>query len=275
MSVREWCSIGTKVSDRKRFQLRFRFQLSARDITSAAEQVDAAKMAEGVEQRLAWNLEFMSKEQLREFLLRLPDKDLCQHSPGATPAQPEEVCGMEVASCLVAQYGEQQAWDLALQTWEQMGMRQLCAIARKEAALQSGIKEKFHNKKRESSYPTESWRNEYLHQKFTQLLLLHRSQPRGYCFLLWRRRNHEVVDEQRHLMEIGDLFGPGLSNQGEPPTIVVHGLAGIGKSTLARQVRRAWEEGWLFRDRFKHVFYFNCRELAQSETMSLAELIPC
>ncbi|XP_006767850.2 PREDICTED: NACHT, LRR and PYD domains-containing protein 1-like [Myotis davidii] len=74
-------------------------------------------------------------------------------------------------------------------------------------------------------------------------------------------------------MEIRDLFGPGLSAQEEPPTVVVHGVAGIGKSTLARQVRRAWEEGWLFRDRFKHVFYFNCRELAQSETMSLAELI--
>uniref|UniRef100_G1Q0M5 NACHT domain-containing protein n=1 Tax=Myotis lucifugus TaxID=59463 RepID=G1Q0M5_MYOLU len=68
-------------------------------------------------------------------------------------------------------------------------------------------------------------------------------------------------------------FGPGLSTQEEPPTVVVHGVAGIGKSTLARQVRRAWEEGWLFRDRFKHVFYFDCRELAQSETMSLAELI--
>ncbi|XP_005870375.1 PREDICTED: NACHT, LRR and PYD domains-containing protein 1 [Myotis brandtii] len=75
------------------------------------------------------------------------------------------------------------------------------------------------------------------------------------------------------MMEIGDLFGPGLSTQEEPPTVVVHGVAGIGKSTLARQVRRAWEEGWLFKDLFKHVFYFNCRELAQSETMSLAELI--
>uniref|UniRef100_G1PZX1 NLR family pyrin domain containing 1 n=1 Tax=Myotis lucifugus TaxID=59463 RepID=G1PZX1_MYOLU len=135
------------------------------------------------------------------------------------------------------------------------------------------IKEKYQNQRRESCCPTQSWRNEYLHQKFTQLLLLHRSQHRGYDFLLRRRRNHEVVDEQGQLMEIGDLFGPGLRTQEEPPTVVVHGVAGIGKSTLARQVRRAWEEGWLFRNRFKHVFYFNCRELAQSETMSLAELI--
>ncbi|EPQ17882.1 NACHT, LRR and PYD domains-containing protein 1 [Myotis brandtii] len=230
-------------------------------------------MAEGVKQRLAWTLELMSKEQLREFLLRLPDKDLCQHSPGVTPAQPEEVGGMEVASRLVAQHGEQQAWELAQQTWEQMGLSQLCAPARKESAMQSGVKEKYQNQRRESSCPTQSWRNEYLHQKSTQLLLLHRSQHRGYDFLLRSRKNHQVVDKQRHLMEIGDLFGPGLSTQEEPPTVVVHGVAGIGKSTLARQVRRAWEEGRLFRDLFKHVFYFNCRELAQSETMSLAELI--
>ncbi|EPQ17887.1 NACHT, LRR and PYD domains-containing protein 1 [Myotis brandtii] len=241
-------------------------------MASATDMASAAEMAHGVQQPLARMLECMNKEQLREFLLRLPDKHLCQHSPGATPVQPEEVGGMEVASHLVAQYGEQQAWDLALQTWEQMGLSELCARAQKEPAMKSGVKEKYQNQRRESSCPTQSWRNEYLHQKFTQLLLRHRSQPRGYDFLL-RRRNHEVVDEQGQLMEIGDLFGPGLSTQEEPPTVVVHGVAGIGKSTLARQVRRAWEEGWLFKDLFKHVFYFNCRELAQSETMSLAELI--
>ncbi|XP_023603578.1 NACHT, LRR and PYD domains-containing protein 1-like [Myotis lucifugus] len=116
----------------------FRIPMSARDLTSAAEQVGATKMTEGVQQRLAWTLEFMSKEQLREFLLRLPDKDLCQHSPGETPAQPEEVGGMEVASLLVAQHGEQQAWNLAQQTWEQMGLSQLCAAPLKESAMQSG-----------------------------------------------------------------------------------------------------------------------------------------
>ncbi|XP_070249652.1 NACHT, LRR and PYD domains-containing protein 1-like isoform X1 [Myotis yumanensis] len=182
-----------------------------------------------------------------------------------------------------------------------MGLSELCARAQEEPAMKSGvfsrkqtltlnwragglfrkwfpgstirrekregIKEKYQNQRRESSHPTQSWRNEYLHQKFIQLLLLFRSQPRGYGVL------NQEISEQIHLMEIGDLFGPGLSTQKQPPTVVVHGVAGIGKSTLARQVRRGWEEGWLFKDLFKHVFYFNCRELAQSETMSLAELI--
>ncbi|KAL1780213.1 NACHT, LRR and PYD domains-containing protein 1a-like [Sigmodon hispidus] len=38
-------------------------------------------------------------------------------------------------------------------------------------------------------------------------------------------------------------------------------------------MRRAWEEGHLYRDRFQHVFYFSCRELAQCKRLSLAELI--
>ncbi|XP_069338235.1 NACHT, LRR and PYD domains-containing protein 1-like isoform X2 [Eulemur rufifrons] len=70
-----------------------------------------------------------------------------------------------------------------------------------------------------------------------------------------------------------DLFGPGLGAQAEPRVVILHGAAGIGKSTLARQVRRAWEEGQLYRDCFQHVFYFSCRELAQAKKLSLAELI--
>ncbi|XP_012581545.1 PREDICTED: LOW QUALITY PROTEIN: NACHT, LRR and PYD domains-containing protein 1 [Condylura cristata] len=58
-----------------------------------------------------------------------------------------------------------------------------------------------------------------------------------------------------------------------PHTVILHGDAGVGKSTLARQLRRAWLEGQLYRDRFWHVFYFNCRELNPSQTMSFTKFI--
>ncbi|KAF6095829.1 NLR family pyrin domain containing 1 [Phyllostomus discolor] len=229
-------------------------------------------MADSVQQQLAQTLELMTKEQLKEFQQLLHDQDLCKQSPGVPTTQPEKVDSMEVASLLVAQYGEQQAWDLALQTWEQMGLNELCARVQKEATLESGITEKFQKQKRESPYPTQSRKNEDIHQKFTQLLLLHRSQPRGYYLLLWMMK-HMVTENQKHFIEVGDLFDPDPDTQEEALTVILHGVAGIGKSTLARQVRRAWEEGRLYRDHFQHVFYFNCRDLAQSRTMSLAELI--
>ncbi|KAL6039533.1 hypothetical protein STEG23_002340, partial [Scotinomys teguina] len=63
------------------------------------------------------------------------------------------------------------------------------------------------------------------------------------------------------------------NTQEEPQLVILEGAAGIGKSTLARQVRRAWGEGQLYRNHFQHVFYFSCRELAQCKQLSLAELI--
>ncbi|XP_037666371.1 NACHT, LRR and PYD domains-containing protein 1-like [Choloepus didactylus] len=109
---------------------------------------------------------------------------------------------------------------------------------------------------------SQSWKKGILHQKFTELLLLHRPHPQGHG-----------LEEQGHLIEVQDLFGPALGIQDEAPTVILLGAAGIGKSTLARQVRGAWEDGQLYRDRFQHVFYLDCRELAQFKVASLVELL--
>ncbi|XP_008571687.1 PREDICTED: NACHT, LRR and PYD domains-containing protein 1 [Galeopterus variegatus] len=282
-------------------------------------------MAGRTQCRLACYLELLKKEELKEFQLRLPNKAHFGGSSDATPAQPE-TSGTEVASCLVAQYGEQQAWDLALRTWEQMGLKVLCAQAQAEMDLMSvrspsfpyspsapnlespswptstavlqfldpeslkcpqdsekrrsfrqlpatssglnwrGIRERYQKQRREKPCPTQSWKNEDLHQKFTQVLLLQRPHPRSHL-------HHDAVEEQGHLIEVRDLFGPDQYTQEEPRIVILEGTAGTGKSTLARQVRGAWEESQLYRDRFQHVFYFSCRELAQSKAVSLTELI--
>ncbi|KAF5911758.1 hypothetical protein HPG69_015736 [Diceros bicornis minor] len=356
-------------------------------------------MASGTQLRLAWYLDIMRKEELMEFQLRLRDKELSGHSPGVALARPEKASGKEVASCLVAQYGEQQAWDLALRTWEQMGLSRLCTQARTEAALMSaqspsftlsphapnlesptrptstavvrfqgpkplkllqdsekknlrhlldtrghtwkgdspslsfgafpvspdyespshkspnaptstavlggwerplqpspgcrqreapgtvwppaetsgkyhtGIREKSQKEKREMICLINSREIEDLRQKFMQLLLLHRSHPRSHESPVRGSWYHGVIEEQGHLIEVRDLFGPHLGTQRKPHTVILHGVTGIGKSTLARHVRGAWKDGRLYRDRFQHIFYFDCTKLDQSKAMSLADLI--
>uniref|UniRef100_A0A2K5BUX5 NLR family pyrin domain containing 1 n=1 Tax=Aotus nancymaae TaxID=37293 RepID=A0A2K5BUX5_AOTNA len=378
-------------------------------------------MAGGAWGRLACYLELLKKEELKKFQLLLTNKVHSRGSLGETPAQPEKTSGMQVASHLVAQYGEQQAWDLAIHTWEQMGLRSLCAQAQEEAGhslsfpysvsepsagspnqptstavLRSSIPElqgctqgskrsilrhlpdtsghrwreitssllyqaplsspdygspshespnapistaelgSWESPLQSSPMPREqeapgiqwpldetlgnyytgetllstymprwfavsiplsltsgisphvippqpsqplesncskwSWKNEDLSQKFTQLLLLQRPHPRSHECLIRRRLLHNVEEDQGRLIEIRDLFHPGLDAQ-EPRIVILQGAAGIGKSTLARRVREAWERGQLYRDCFQHVFYFSCRELAQSKVLSLAELI--
>ncbi|XP_041520305.1 NACHT, LRR and PYD domains-containing protein 1a-like [Microtus oregoni] len=134
-------------------------------------------------------------------------------------------------------------------------------------------KEIHQSEGRENFYPTQTWKTNDLLQNFTQLLLLQKPCPRSWETLLWKIRHKYKREERKHLIEIQDLFCPSPDTQKEPQLVVLEGAAGTGKSTLARQVRRAWEEGHLYRDRFQHVFYFSCRELAQCKQLSLAELI--
>ncbi|XP_075847937.1 NACHT, LRR and PYD domains-containing protein 1a-like isoform X4 [Microtus pennsylvanicus] len=126
---------------------------------------------------------------------------------------------------------------------------------------------------RENFYPTQTWKTNDLLQNFTQLLLVQKPCPRGLETVVWERWHKYKREERGHLIEIQNLFCPSPGTQKEPQLVVLEGAAGTGKSTLAREVRRAWEEGQLYRDRFQHVFYFSCRELAQCKQLSLAELI--
>ncbi|XP_057632433.1 NACHT, LRR and PYD domains-containing protein 1 [Chionomys nivalis] len=274
-------------------------------------------MSDRTQQRLSYYLEQLSKEQLKTF----------QHQLLKETAWPE-ASGTKVASGLVAQYGNHQAWNMALHTWEKMGMTQLFSQAQQGKDLtlthdpsflsfpstsnvefssqlasaglrpdyqsssdQMSIKKtlvkkrtKFkcrtretaiktcQNQRRESPCHTRSWETEGFHQKYTQLLLLQKSCPRGQRSTV-REGGHQDIKDRGHLIAIQDLFDPSPGSQKKPQLVILEGAAGIGKSMLARQVRRAWGEGRLYRDRFRHVFYFSCRELAQCEQLSLAELI--
>lgn len=89
-----------------------------------------------------YQLEVMSEEELKGLQLRLPDKELCEPSPGGTSAQPEKASGMEVSSHMVAQYGEQQDRDLALHIWEeQMNMSEPSAQTRRLSLVVSVLSE--------------------------------------------------------------------------------------------------------------------------------------
>uniref|UniRef100_A0A8C5VM25 NLR family pyrin domain containing 1 n=1 Tax=Microcebus murinus TaxID=30608 RepID=A0A8C5VM25_MICMU len=312
--------------------------------------------------QLGYYLELLKKEELKEFQLRLHNEEPVPGSSSAMAVPPEKMSGMEVASQLVARYGEQRAWNLARHTCRQMGLSLLISqpnpvsspdfpcfglchpesprlqtsatplslpllvtaskwsplpkaegpersahlskltqhlVAEQGLELRTihswwsdfsphpasilylyvptlpplGMKEGYQNKKGENPCSMHSWENKDLYQKFTQLTLLERLHPRSHESLVREIWHCDMVENQGRLIEIGDLFGPGLGTQEERRVVILHGAAGIGKSTLARQVKRAWEEGQLYRDCFHHVFYFSCRELAQAKVLSLAELI--
>ncbi|KAM4844857.1 NACHT, LRR and PYD domains-containing protein 1-like [Thomomys bottae] len=142
-----------------------------------------------------------------------------------------------------------------------------------QASSVRGTKEKFQNLKTEEASSAHFRKNEDLQQKFSQLLLVEKPHCRGQDVRLKKSWHQDEMEELRPLIDIGDLFDPKPDTQEEPQTVVLYGPAGIGKSTLARQVKGGWEEGQLYRDRFQHVVFINCRELDQHKLLSLDEVI--
>ncbi|XP_060220988.1 NACHT, LRR and PYD domains-containing protein 1a-like [Meriones unguiculatus] len=149
----------------------------------------------------------------------------------------------------------------------------VCDLVSPKGSFEGTIPEIYQNEGKENLYPIWYLKMENLPQKFTQLLLLQKSCPRDWETLVRKSWHQYGPEEKERLIEIQDLFAPSLGTQEEPQLVILYGAAGTGKSTLARHVSRAWRRGQLYRDHFQHVLFFSCRELAQCQQLSLAELI--
>ncbi|KAI4533202.1 hypothetical protein MG293_016221 [Ovis ammon polii] len=238
----------------------------------AGEARSLEDLEEKKKERLKEREERLKELRLRLFnkepQLRLPDKEPCLQSPEVIHAQPEKPRSQKIAIKKV-----ELRCKASHTKGPHMNKQMACTKTLEETDLNPGSRKRYQYQRRETPYSTWSWKNEDLHPKFVQLLLLHTPYHKDYESLNRESWDHGVVEEQGHLIEVRDLFGSDLGPQEGPHTVVLHGVAGIGKSTLARHVRRAWEEGQLYRNHFQRVFYFNCRELATSKLTSLEELI--
>ncbi|XP_055469094.1 NACHT, LRR and PYD domains-containing protein 1a-like [Psammomys obesus] len=180
----------------------------------------------------------------------------------------------KASSSKEAQHEGQEVSDPTHNRRKQMDpeLLQTKAQAEKDLILRT-ISEIHQNEEKENLYPTLFLKMETLSKNFTQLLLLEKSCPRGWETLVRKSWHQYGPEEKGHLIESQDLFSPSPGTQEEPQLVILYGAAGTGKSSLARHVSRAWGQGRLYRDRFQQVFFFSCRELAQCQQLSLAELI--
>lgn len=78
---------------------------------------------------------------------------------------------------------------------------------------------------------------------------------------------------EKHEAILQCVFLPRWPFGRQPKTVVIHGIPGIGKTTLARKVMVMWAHDKFYAHKFKYAFYFHCRDLNWVGERSFSELI--
>ncbi|XP_028623962.1 NACHT, LRR and PYD domains-containing protein 14 [Grammomys surdaster] len=96
-------------------------------------------------------------------------------------------------------------------------------------------------------------------------------------FILWNKASllgesttYVITHKDQKLLE--HIFDVDIQTSKTLQTVVLHGAAGIGKTTLLKKAVLEWADGNLFQQ-FTHVFYLSGREISQEKEQSFAQLI--
>ncbi|XP_033080288.1 NACHT, LRR and PYD domains-containing protein 12 isoform X3 [Trachypithecus francoisi] len=257
--------------------------------------------------RLSAYLEELEAVELKKFKLYLGTAT--ELGEDKVPWGRMEMAGpLEMAQLLITHFGTEEAWRLALSTFERMNRKDLWERGQREDLVRDtppGGPSSLGNQSTclleispvtPRKDPQEAYRD-YVRRKFrlmedrnarlgecvnlshryTRLLLVkeHSNPMQAQQQLLdIGRGNARTVGHQASPIEIETLFEPDEERPEPPRTVVMQGVAGIGKSMLAHKVMLDWADGKLFQGRFDYLFYINCREMNQSDTeYSMKDLI--
>ncbi|XP_028637686.1 LOW QUALITY PROTEIN: NACHT, LRR and PYD domains-containing protein 4A-like [Grammomys surdaster] len=195
---------------------------------------------------LIWFLEELSKNELIMFKEFLKQEILQMGLTQVSWTNLKNASREELANFLLNHYEEKQAWDVTFKIFYKLNRKDL--IRRSKSEIHG------HPKLYQAHLKTKLTQDSSIVFNFSIQVLL----------------KEEFT--QDILSSFEDFF---LSNTTEmkPPTVVIEGMARIGKTLILKKLMLAWSEGLLFQNKFSYIFYFCCRDVKQLQIASLADLI--
>uniref|UniRef100_G3R4S1 NLR family pyrin domain containing 7 n=3 Tax=Hominidae TaxID=9604 RepID=G3R4S1_GORGO len=223
--------------------------------------------------QLEWTLqtllEQLNEDELKSFkslLWALPLEDVLQKTPWS---EVEEADGKKLAEILVNTSSENWIRNATVNILEEMNLTELCKMAKAEM-MEDGQVQEIDNPELgdaeedlELAKPgeKEGWRNSMEKQS-----------------LVWKNtfwqgdidNFHDAVTlrNQRFI----PFLNPRTPGKLTPYTVVLHGPAGVGKTTLAKKCMLDWTDCNLS-PTVRYAFYLSCKELSRMGPCSFAELI--
>ncbi|XP_036031659.1 NACHT, LRR and PYD domains-containing protein 4 isoform X1 [Onychomys torridus] len=195
---------------------------------------------------LMWYLEELNKKEFMKFKEVLK-QEIIQYGLKQIPwTEVKKASRESLANLLVKYYEEEKAWDVTFRIFQNINRKDLSERAAREIAGHSKIY-KAHLKNK----LTQEWSRkfnipiqDFLKQKFTK----------DECNRFEHLFVSRVTERKTH-------------------TVLLKGVAGIGKTLMLAKLMLAWSEGLVFQNKFSYIFYLCCQELKQLKTASLAELM--
>ncbi|XP_074161158.1 NACHT, LRR and PYD domains-containing protein 10 [Sminthopsis crassicaudata] len=246
-------------------------------------------------------LEDLIEEELKKFKFQLEDPPLKDVGPlprsQLHPAQP-----VDLAELLIRHYGVNYAVEVTKAVLEIINQRDLAE------KLEQAIKKVVTSLKTEDQGPEDPSRKPQKEDRVSQPLgeavingtNMHTenfpiSEGKDYrdIYLAYLREKLRNMDKEEALFKprylqvqleslsqynsssisLETLFDSDTNTPNDLQTVVLQGPAGIGKSTLARNILQGWAAGTLYTGRFHYVFYISCQEVSLLRENSVDHLI--
>uniref|UniRef100_A0A671E888 NLR family pyrin domain containing 8 n=1 Tax=Rhinolophus ferrumequinum TaxID=59479 RepID=A0A671E888_RHIFE len=207
---------------------------------------------------------YLSNEELQRFKQLLVEENPRPGPIQITWDQVKTARWGEVVHLLIESFPGRLAWDVTHDIFAKMNQTELCL------RVQMELNELLPHLEPEDLY-----------QRGTEMNL--EEEDSGMCRNCekpWKStswpRNHVdffYQDIHRHNGLLPCLFLPRRPQGRQPKTVILQGVAGVGKTTLAQKMMLEWAENKFYSHKVWYTFYVHCREMAQVDRQSLSELM--
>ncbi|XP_034842419.1 NACHT, LRR and PYD domains-containing protein 8-like [Mirounga leonina] len=215
---------------------------------------------------------YLSKEELQTFKQLLVDENPRPGSVQITWDQVKTARWGEVVHLLVEFFPGRLAWDVTHDIFAKMNQTELCLRVQMELNDILPNLEPEDSNPREMPVNLEEGESDKI-QEYKLHIMDEYSMIRIVTTWFGNHIDFFYQDIERHERFLPCIFLPQRPQGRQPKTVVLQGVAGVGKTSLAKKVMVEWAENKFYPHKFWCAFYFHCTEMAQVDEQSFSELI--